>query len=455
MRMSNARPQRGSIFTGFLLILLGAFFLLQRFAPHLGIAHLLHRFWPVLLILWGAAKLIDYLTAQKTGADGPPPLLTGSEAALLGLLLVVLLGMAATDWLPRAEPHWFARSKIFQMHADQTQSIPPVPLPPGSRVRIQIENGSVALHGSDEDDLRVSADEEGGGSSESAAQAHLSGLRLAVDRSGQEFFVHMAGQNSDDVSLRVNLDVEVPKQTPVNAYVQTGDVSVSGIAAGIVVRTEAGNVDVHQCRADVVATVSAGDVHISDITGNIALNGRGGDVDISDVSGDAALAGTYTGTVVVRNVAGNTQYAEMRTNLLLAKLTGRVEADAENLKISDVSGPVRVATKDKDVQVENVSGPLEVSNTHGDIDVRFDNPPSQPVNISNGTGDVTLTLPAGSSFQISAVTSSGEVDSEFDSPTLRLQNGDQGGKLTGGAGQNGPPITISTSYGAIHLRKSS
>ncbi len=58
--MSNGQGQRSSIFGGLLLILLGAFFLLARFDPNLGVWHLFSRYWPVVIILWGLAKLIDH-----------------------------------------------------------------------------------------------------------------------------------------------------------------------------------------------------------------------------------------------------------------------------------------------------------------------------------------------------------------------------------------------------------
>jgi len=452
--VSNGRQHRGSIFTGLLLVLIGALFLLQRFDPQLGIGHLLTHYWPVLLIVWGAAKLVDYFTAGKSGEDRPP-LLTGSEAALLALLVVVLAGLAVLEWLPRFRPNWAAKTDMFQMQADQTQSLPGIPLPPGSHVRVEIANGSVTVHGGDANELIVSADEQGGGSSQKAAQARLNGLRLIVDHNGQEFLVHAAGQDSNDAMVRVNLDIGLPKQTTVAVQTGAGNVRISGTAGGVVARTGGGDLDVHECEGDVSATVANGDTHISDIQGNVTLNGRGNDVDINDITGNATLAGSYEGTVVVRNVTGNTQYAETRTSLVLAKLTGRMEADAENLKISDVSGPLRVATKDKDVEIEGVSGPLDVSNTHGDIDIRYDRAPLNSVNIANGTGDVTLTLPAGASFQISAIVGSGEVDSDFDAPGLHLENGDKGGRLTGAAGQNGPRINIATDYGTIQLRKSS
>lgn len=437
-----------------MLILIGALFLLQRFDPELGIGHLLHRYWPVLLIVWGAAKLIDHFAAGRSGEDRPP-LLTGSEAVLLALLVMVLAGIAVLEWLPRVQPQWAAKADLFQNKADQMQSVPSMQLPPGSRLRAAIDYGSITVRGTSGNELRLSADVQASGSSETAAKSRLGGVQLAVDHSNGEYFIHVTGQNASDSSVRANLSLEVPSQTPVSVLTQNGDVQVSGATAGVTAQTGGGDLDIHDCEGDIAATAAAGDTHISNIKGNVTLNGRGDDVDINDVSGNATLAGSFMGTVVVRSVDGNTQYAETRTNLVLSKLSGRIEADADDLKITDVAGPVRVSTRDKDVEIDDVTGPLDVANTHGDIAVRFDHLPSQAVNIANGTGDVTLSLPSASNFQISAVAGSGEVDSDFEAAGLQLVNSESSGKLSGSVGSGGPHISITTSYGTIQLRKSS
>ncbi len=57
--MSNGRPYRSSLFAGLLLILLGVIFFLDRIHPGFEIGRLIRLYWPLLLILWGVAKLLD------------------------------------------------------------------------------------------------------------------------------------------------------------------------------------------------------------------------------------------------------------------------------------------------------------------------------------------------------------------------------------------------------------
>jgi hypothetical protein len=214
-------------------------------------------------------------------------------------------------------------------------------------------------------------------------------------------------------------------------------------------------VDVHDCGGDVTATVNSGDTRITDIKGSVRLSGHGDSVEVGDVTGDATIAGGFSGEVQVRNVGGTTQFSSAQTTATLAHLTGRMQFDAGDLQIADAGGAARVATRNKDVDVENVGGALEVSNVHGNIVVRFARAPTQAVAISNESGGVDLTLPGDAKFQITATSSSGEVDSDFDDSTLQLGNDNGTGRLTGTVGGGGPRIMIVTTYGTIALHKSS
>ncbi|HEX5422606.1 MAG TPA: DUF5668 domain-containing protein, partial [Candidatus Acidoferrales bacterium] len=90
-------PKRKSIFAGLLLIGLGVLFLLFRFDPELHLGTLIWRYWPVIIIVWGVAKLVDHLLARGTGER--TPILTGGEAALLIVVLFCSAGLGVIDHL--------------------------------------------------------------------------------------------------------------------------------------------------------------------------------------------------------------------------------------------------------------------------------------------------------------------------------------------------------------------
>src|SRR3989442_7244987 len=97
--MTNGRPRRRSIFTGVVLIVLGLIFLAQNFRGEFGFWRLFSKWWPLLLILWGVAKLIDRLAAQRSG-EGAPRTITGGGDFFFNRLILFGAGAAATHLDP-------------------------------------------------------------------------------------------------------------------------------------------------------------------------------------------------------------------------------------------------------------------------------------------------------------------------------------------------------------------
>jgi Putative adhesin/Domain of unknown function (DUF5668) len=452
--VSNGGPQRSSIFSGLLLIVLGVLFLLARFHPDLRIWHLFWRFWPVLIILWGFAKLVDHLSAQRTG-DPRPPLLTGGEAALLVLVVFVLAGMGIYTKIREKNPDLNIDLDVFNHKSSQSQELPPKTIPAGAHVIVTTALGSIVAHVGDGNDLRVSVTETAEAANESAAEDLLKSLKVAIEQTRDGYRVHPVNQEMDAGHVTVDFDLTLPKSVSLAADSHHGDVSVSGLAGAVSVTTQTGNIEVHDIGSDVTAQLVKGDARIDDITGSVRITGRGNEIEVNDVAGDATLQGEFFGPVRIRNVTKTTHYTSQAGDLTVAHLTGRLELDSGQINVSDVGGFAKLVTHDKDIEVENVAGRLDIAGTHGDIKVTYAQPPREDVNIANGTGGVDLTLPAKSSFEISAISRSGEVQSDFEAPSLKPADDNGTGRLSGKVGSAGPKIQIVTSYGTIYLRKSS
>ena len=143
-RVSNGLRQRNSIFGGLLLILLGVLFLLARFNPDLRMWHLFWRYWPVLIILWGIAKTrSDNVQRPARGTNAPAGFLTGGEAALLILVVLVLAGMGIYSRVREKMPDLNINMDLFDHKATQSQELPPKTIPAGSRVTVSTGQGSI------------------------------------------------------------------------------------------------------------------------------------------------------------------------------------------------------------------------------------------------------------------------------------------------------------------------
>ncbi|HXQ24868.1 MAG TPA: DUF4097 family beta strand repeat-containing protein [Candidatus Acidoferrales bacterium] len=456
--MSNGQPQRSSIFAGLLLIVLGAIFLLNRFDPALGLGHLIRLYWPLLIILWGVAKLIDCFAARKAG-QARPPILSGGEAALLILLAIVLSGFVFHDWIRGHYPDAEIELSPFHESFSQTREIAPQTIPAGSHVMIELFRGSIAVHAVEGSELRASVNESAAAANQSDANAKMDEVEVVIERAGDGYSIHPSRHGDFHESVSLDLDVHVPKTSSVTAHTAHGDISIGGIAGRIDARTESGDIEVHDSGSDVTATLQKGDAQIAKVAGNVRVSGRGGDVDVGDVAGDVSVDGPFLGSTRARKVGGTTRCHSPWADLTVAQMTGRLELDSSQIDLSDAAGAAKLLTHNKDIDVENVAGRIEIADSHADVKVGYAAPPREDLVITNESGEVKVTLPAKSSFQVSAVSRSGVVESDFNDPLLETANENDMGRLNGqfGAksGAPGPKITITTSYGTIQLRKSS
>jgi DUF4097 and DUF4098 domain-containing protein YvlB len=455
--VSNGGQRRSPLFAGLLLILLGLIFLADRFYPHLGLGHLIRLYWPVLVILWGMAKLIDHASAQRSG-EPQAPLLSGGEAVLLVILALVLATFVFRDWIRGEFPGLEIRVPGFGQSFSRTRSLPPVEIPAGAHVTIDTTRGDIKIVGTDGNELRVGARASATGASETAAGEKLGTVDATIDRTGDGYRVHPASQSDWRSAATVDFDIQMPKTALVAANTSHGDISVDGIAGGVDARTQYGDVRIQNARSDVYAESQRGDVRVTSVVGNLQIHGSGDDVDITSVSGNVTIDGAFLGDTKVRKVNGTLRIKSPRADVTVAQLTGDLALDSGDLSVSGAMGAIKISTRDKDIIIRDAASPLDIAGSHGDIVVHFAKPPQGEVSITNDSGDVELTLPAQSAFQISAVSRSGEVESDFEDPSLRHADETETERMNGTFGPPSstpaPKISIATSYGTIRVNKS-
>jgi len=449
--MSNGFQRRGSIFTGLLLIVLGVIFLIDIYEPGLRVGHWIRLYWPVLIILWGLAKLVDHFAAQRAG--GPRgPFLSGGEAVLLIVLAFVLAGFAFRDWLRDRYPDFDIDIPPFQHSYSKTQDLPPQQLPAGAHVIIEIDRGDISIKPSNDNQLRVGVSESAYGKTESDANQKLHNIDIEIRQNGNVYRVGPRSGGSQ-AGGSTDLDITIPRTVSLDARTNHGDVEIAGVSGPVTAHSGNGDVDVHDIGSDVAVDLQKGDAKITAVAGNVKLTGRGDDVDISDISGDAAIEGAFIGSLHASKIGKTLHCASPWAELTIAQLSGNADADSGDIEISGASGPAKLVTHNKDIDVSNVSGRIDIANTHGDVKVSYSTPPRDDLNVSNDAGDAEVSLPPSSNFQVSAISRSGEAKSDFGAATLKASNENDQGQISGRVGEGGPSITIATSYGTIHLRK--
>lgn len=453
--MSNGGRRRRSVSSGLLLIALGIILLLYRFEPGLHVGRLIRVYWPLLIIFWGVLKLVDHLVARTDGASGAAPVRAG-EVLLLIFVILVLTGYGFDDWLRTKYPDMEIEFGPFSQHFTQSKELPPQAIPVGAHVILSTGRGSITVHAGDENTLSVTANEGARGTTESNADDEMSKVPVVIEKTKDGYAVHPVNQSNSDHQVEVDLDVEVPKDVSVTATSDHGDISIAGIGGAVSASTQKGDFDIHDSGSDVNVDMHNGDARISDVAGNVHITGHGKEIEVGDVTGNATLEGDFFGPVHLRNVTKTTRYATPRDTLTMVNMTGRMELDSDSIQLSDVAGTANLVTHNRDLDVENVAGRLDIVDTHTSVTVRYSDAPHQDLTVTNDSGSVDVTLPSNSNFEVAAVSRGGEIDSDFETGSLKAVNDTDTGKLNGKfGGQAGPKITINTSYGTISLHKSS
>jgi Putative adhesin/Domain of unknown function (DUF5668) len=446
--MATGRPRGSSVFSGLTLIFVGVLLLLHNYRGF-ELSRVLLHWWPLLLIGWGAIKLYERAVSSRTGEAGGR---TGPGEVFLVLGLVALVGgVIATDQVrDKFGPDIMGWGHdAFSRDLD----VAPKPVPAKSRITIQGVHGDIAVRSSDEPEIRVNGKKSVRGWNENEAERKANAVSVAVSQNGDGYEVRPTGANDSQVS--VDLEVVVPKQSAVTVRNEKGDISVVDMESPVTIDGGSGDVEVRNTSGDVSIDMRRGDAKISDTKGNVKISGSGDSVEVVGTSGSFTINGEFVGPVRAEKVSKGVRFVSHRTDLTVSQLSGHMEVGSGNLEVVDAPGNVILTTHEEEVSVENVGGKIKLDNRNGNVSVRFSSPPKEDVDITNASAAITVGLPEASNFEISADCHSGDIDSEFESDSLKktvTQSGDSHLEGRFGTGR-GPKISLKTTYGSISLHK--
>jgi len=253
------------------------------------------------------------------------------------------------------------------------------------------------------------------------------------------------------------LDVIVPSKAQVTVRSEKGDTSISDMAAPVNIDGSNGDIEIRGTKGDVSIDMRHGDAKVSDTKGDVKISGHGGSIEVVNASGSFTINGEFVAPVRADKVAKGVRFVSHRTDLTITQLGGHMEAGPGNLEVVDASGNLLARTRDEDIRIENANGKVKIENRNGHIELRFSSPPKEDIEINNVSAEISLSLPENSSFEILADCHSGDIDSEFQSDSLKAAKTESGDShLEGRYGKGrGPKITLKTTYGGISIHKTS
>lgn len=447
----HVTPARRSVVGPLILILIGLAFLLHHFVPYIAIGHLFVSYWPLLLIIWGLVKLVENVSARR-GGDGRHPFMTGGEIGLLVIFLLFVALISVFDKIHQRFPDMDFGDVWADRGSPVTDELPARQIAAKAPVTIDTPRGDVTIFADEDNQIRVVVTKTVRSTNEDESRRRARQVTISFDPDNGGY--HISPVSPHTSRTRVDFEVHLPKT--VNLTIQTGhgDIVASGIEGQINATSEEGSIEIHDAKGNITGTLKKGDVRMTNIQGDVHLLGRGNDIELSGIQGNAAIDGDFLGSIEVDNVSDTTRYNSSRTDLTLLHLQGRLEMDSGSLQISDVLGNIKLNTRNRDVELDNVVGRLDLVDAHGDISVSLKKTPKDEINIANDSGAVDVSIPSSSTFEISASSRNGEINSDFEGGNLSSQNDENSSVLVGKVGSRGPKITITTSYGTISLHKS-
>ncbi|HEV2200900.1 MAG TPA: DUF4097 family beta strand repeat-containing protein [Bryobacteraceae bacterium] len=410
--------RRASLFAPLLLIALGALFLARNLYPDLPLTDYVARYWPYILILWGVLRIAEILYWASSSKPIPAHGVSGGEWFLVVFLCLIGIGVHAAHYTARG---WFERIPWasvqvigerfdYPVNAEKAASKAP-------HIVIEDFRGDLQITGSDTDAVKVTGRKS---------------VR-AMDQDGAE----NADKNS---GFEVTGD---PGQITVRLHEGSG---VSGrISSSLEVTVPKG--------ASVEAKRRDGDLHISNVEGNVTVSGRAADLDVRDVGGAVSVEGTYTGDILLKNVAKSLRFKSQRTDFTTAGVPGEIHIDPSDFNADGLTGPVRLSSRSRDVHVQNFRNALEVDLERGDLDLQPGQVPLSRIQATVRSGDVRLALPESAAFSLKATTRNGDISNGLGAG-FKVDSEGRRHTLQGSSGA-GPEISLELERGDIFVTRGS
>lgn len=446
------RPRPRSIVGPLVLITIGVLFLLRTtgvisFQAFRG--WMVH-YWPVLLIIWGVAKLLEHFWARQRGE--PTPRL-GAGAIVL-LVFFILFGTAATEtanWNWRgigdemgADPDW---GNWFGNNYDFTEPLAQ-PLAGGSEIKILSARGDINVTASTDNQIHAVVRKSVRSDSQENANRLNDSTHPKFTQQGNVWLLDLT--SGDFEKVRFDLDLQVPRQMALSLATRRGSLSVSQHEGNVDLTTDRGDLTADTIKGTAMLHVRRGSVTIKQITGNVQVDGEVEDGNVSDVTGTLDFNAGYNGNVELSHIGQRLHLKSIRTDLQLAKLDGDISLGHGDIRASSVAGPVKLTTRSNEVHFEDVSGEVDVENRNGLVAIRPKTPLGN-IDISNSHGGIELELPESAGFRLDAQSTNGNIDVNDFGVNVDNQRRDATARAT--IGKGGPDIRLRTDRGSIQVRK--
>ena len=354
--------------------------------------------WPLLLVAWGAWKVIGRFGAGRAGPG---------FGEILLLLLCILGGTVFTLAQRAIESQGLAPrvTEIRRLIERQSGSFPPhafvteesVSLPatgevgmlvslPAGNIRLEAGSaadlGALAASGRATDEQAVSGEAgfEGrlrlvkrvwaANREEAAARAEAVRLRTAPAEPGtRQFAVQVEDTGASEVALE--LFATLPPGVRVSAFTGEGWVRVHGPFARVDARTDDGPVEVRGTAGPVSLTVRNGTAWVSSIGGALEIQARRAPIEVDGVAG-AATVNAEGAPVWISGAESSVTVHGRNAPVAVEESVGPIEIETRisPIRLDRIGGSAVLRSEFGDVVATSIEGPIEIRADSADLEVR-------------------------------------------------------------------------------------
>jgi hypothetical protein len=269
-----------------------------------------------------------------------------------------------------------------------------LPAPPGGQLTFDTVVGSVAVVGHDAPEVVVHAELQG-------SESFLNQIRISAEQTPSGVAVSAHGTSNgwlgwfhwSSSGNRVRFTIEVPRNYPVDLRTAGGSAQASDLNASVHARTSGGGASVQNISGAINLSTSGGGIRVEHLAGPADLSSSGGGVDVTDSVG--------------------------------------------NLDVSTDGGGVSLVNDDGKIDARTSGG-----------SARAELQANRGISLHTSGGGITLRLPQDAHASIDAVSDGGGITFDFPLSTTEIHGN---GHLAGTIGGGGPPISLRSSGGGIHV----
>jgi DUF4097 and DUF4098 domain-containing protein YvlB len=364
-----------SLLGGVLWLGLGILFLLRNFGFGPDFWRLAGRYWPILLILLGLGKVIDYFR-HKSGV-------AFHFGEIFGLLIVLIVGSAISKIPNSAMQDLFLMNPIVIGGTDvnlgtsygYTQEST-YPLRSGLAVRIDNSHGLVTVSPGSDGEIRMRLRKVVFENEETRAKQIAGEIQIQGGEEGKaEASVFVIKTNREDLSAKnyrfnTDMDISVPKNVQLEILNPFGGVNVTGLDGKLSIDSSHQPLEVRDCRGSFKITSRFAETRLINLTGNLSVEARGR-VSLETITGDVDVRNEYS-QVVMNNIEGKATVTNTEGSITLDHVTKPVVVDARGSQVTatNLGDSLKITGSHKRIEVTDVAANLVLATSYANVTVK-------------------------------------------------------------------------------------